>query len=908
MVWSIVPAFGLASPSALASSYMKSIFLGRLLAGLATCLAAGGLVAGGAVARSAVWGEQESNEPGSAAAPLAGGTEKPTAAEAVDNQRLGDEAIGFVVQLYRGDERNPLHYVGVRFRREPNSDEQRQGKAFLVRPSTDGRLPFTHIADLKLPDTIKTMPKSDDVLVEVIGATNPARTGDVVVTRMDQTLILPLPPKSTPPPAVPQPTPEPPPGDSLSPAIASHQTAQNELSRALDRWQWSRQMFELNYISSYQNKSDRQRAIQAIDSAVSALEILGDQLREGPTSKAPATPQSEADSLPGKVSPITRPVSPVPVGDSKLKPELLPETEQTAHPAAPLDDKFALNPPSEPAQSARSEALDSGRYRDILIGKITKVDPGAVELSIGAKDGVVVGQTFWAIRGNPTQGMKKEKYANIAIAWVGPDRSVGVLEPHRAEVKAAVGDRIEQFKSAPDEAGSEASVPTVYTKFREVRIPLPPGIVAAADRIESIILYDSASDGKEWNESKPFEPKDLLNRVHGYSKDGVHLFAIRSLSKNGAMNPPENLPPQPVFKVVIDTVAPAIRVVSEERRGKQILLRWEIDEEYLSHDSPKLTQAGRGSNYLTVTTLPGKQGVAVWDVSHDGPVPIQIKAEDLAGNMTTLKHTIPPISEFETAPKVDPLPEQEQLLPTVSPPVETPKLDPLHAPEQPLAAPAAEQTTPASQPHTSHSKSRELRIPFIPSAISTPRKDIGLLLLYVSEDRGLNWNTAGSLDPGKALTFNYVAPKDGEYWFAFRALSKNGTLEPTGDQPLRPFLSVIVDTSMPVIRVVSEERTTDRIKLRWEIDDKHLDPDSPRISYMIQNGDQAEQRELPKQQGHAGEATWEANPFQPIVVTIKARDLAGNETDFHRIIRPTLVTNHGGDELELAPLPTKLYQ
>ena len=83
---------------------------------------------------------------------------------------------------------------------------------------------------------------------------------------------------------------------------------------------------------------------------------------------------------------------------------------------------------------------------------------------------------------------------------------------------------------------------------------------------------------------------------------------------------------------------------------------------------------------------------------------------------------------------------------------------------------------------------RELRIPVM-VAIDR-RGELKALRLYVSEDQGEEWKLSATIAPDQSA-FHFVAPRDGEYWLAVQAVSKDGKTEPR-NADLRPELKVSV--------------------------------------------------------------------------------------------------------------------
>lgn len=149
--------------------------------------------------------------------------------------------------------------------------------------------------------------------------------------------------------------------------------------------------------------------------------------------------------------------------------------------------------------------------------------------------------------------------------------------------------------------------------------------------------------------------------------------------------------------------------------------------------------------------------------------------------------------------------------------------------------------------------------------------------LYVSRDRGGSWQqiqqvTLQSVSPeiGK---FNFQAPSDGEYWFIVRTVDSKGRLHPEGE-PMEPGLQVIVDTSLPTLRLELRQPAPGRAQLVWNATDEHLDPTQLKLEY-IQPGISNWQTVtvVPKA---AGETEWSVPQGGIVAVRGSISDLARN--------------------------------
>lgn len=100
--------------------------------------------------------------------------------------------------------------------------------------------------------------------------------------------------------------------------------------------------------------------------------------------------------------------------------------------------------------------------------------------------------------------------------------------------------------------------------------------------------------------------------------------------------------------------------------------------------------------------------------------------------------------------------------------------------------------------------------------------------LYVSTDRGANWQMCNRARPEKGH-FLFRAITDGEYWFLIRTLDGSGQLRPQRTDG--PGLRVVVDTSLPQLELQARQGEAGQIVVRWQVVEPYLDPDSLKIQY-----------------------------------------------------------------------------
>jgi hypothetical protein len=177
-----------------------------------------------------------------------------------------------------------------------------------------------------------------------------------------------------------------------------------------------------------------------------------------------------------------------------------------------------------------------------------------------------------------------------------------------------------------------------------------------------------------------------------------------------------------------------------------------------------------------------------------------------------------------------------------------------------------------------HTNKVRFRIPFHYDTEELKRLGAGEVRLYVSRDRGRDWQRVQAVTPD-AGKFNFQASGDGEYWFIVRTLDSKNREHPDANHN-EVGLQVIVDTTPPRLQLELKQVAPGRVQLVWNASDEHLDPTQLRLEY-IQPGttDWEPVSVVPKA---SGESTWSV-PLGGIVgvrgsVSDFARNTANDQT------------------------------
>jgi hypothetical protein len=164
------------------------------------------------------------------------------------------------------------------------------------------------------------------------------------------------------------------------------------------------------------------------------------------------------------------------------------------------------------------------------------------------------------------------------------------------------------------------------------------------------------------------------------------------------------------------------------------------------------------------------------------------------------------------------------------------------------------------------------RIPFRYDAAEMRRLQASEVQLFLSIDQGTRWRMIDKVDP-KGEHFDFLAPGDGEYWFAVRTLDAFNRLHPQGNN-IEPGLKVIVDTTPPALELTLSEVEPGKIELRWTAADDHLDITKLRLEYRQPDPPGWQQVAIVPEPN--GKTTWTLPGGGVVAVRGSIGDAAGN--------------------------------
>jgi hypothetical protein len=181
----------------------------------------------------------------------------------------------------------------------------------------------------------------------------------------------------------------------------------------------------------------------------------------------------------------------------------------------------------------------------------------------------------------------------------------------------------------------QATAATEAWHLNQLRFKIP--VVVFADRrpdVQTVWLYVSHDEGKSWNKELhiPASGKEFIYQAQ---QDGVYWFIVTTVDSHGVEEPADvyRVPPEKIQRIVVDTRRPDVHITSAERRGNEVFVAWQIQEQYPDPASLRVefrTPTMPESQWLPVNVTPGAQQASFRPERGDLLVRVQIR--DRAGN------------------------------------------------------------------------------------------------------------------------------------------------------------------------------------------------------------------------------------------------------------------------------------
>jgi hypothetical protein len=401
-------------------------------------------------------------------------------------------------------------------------------------------------------------------------------------------------------------------------------------------------------------------------------------------------------------------------------------------------------------------------------------------------------------------------------------------------------------------------------------------------------------------------------------------------------------------KVVVDTVRPEVRVVTADRRGDEVTVRWQVLEEHPDLATLKLeyrTADGPGALWMPASVANPQSGQARFRAADGVPLAVRMQLRDLAGNPGRWVESpvtsgsgggatagLPPLPPGGVAPALVPPPPLPPVgdgggwAPTppgggtqpVSMVGSGGRKDNTTEPGAPVVAaaggggpgvgaPALPRAVSGTQPPLQMVNRRQITLDYEVAKFGP--SGVGSVELYVTRDDGRTWQRSGGEEnltapaPGDAKglpsslkrSLTVDLPGDGLYGFYLVVKSGAGLGKPPPQKGDAPQMRIEVDTRAPEARLFRPEpdpARRDALVLRWTAADPNLGPTPVLLQWSAQKNGTWETIGG-AEQANAGQYVWQVPTNVPphVYLRLLVRDTAGNEA-VAETTEPVLIDLH----------------
>jgi hypothetical protein len=383
---------------------------------------------------------------------------------------------------------------------------------------------------------------------------------------------------------------------------------------------------------------------------------------------------------------------------------------------------------------------------------------------------------------------------------------------------------------------------TTHSKFAVFQIPFKTD---APQRLKQIQLYVSTDKGQTWRQASVVPP-DRKAFDYTAQVDGVYWFAVRTVDVDDRAFPLTMDGARPGLIVNVDTTPPVARLRALPPRDGEVGVEWEVRDDNLLPGGVRLEYRFSGNtSWMPLAEDLPPNGQRYWKPGTNGPVEVQLHAEDRAGNKGIDKATV----------VANPGPGKMATAAAESPSVRQPEGNVRLVNSKWIAL---------------HYEIKDKG----PSGVSA------IELWYTRDPQGRSWSKYKEEDGKTPPPFKFEVDGEGLYGFTLVVRSGVGMSDrppQVGDQPQ---VWVEVDLTKPAVRLgavdVGRGTDTGRLTINWAATDKNFGPQPITLSYAKQAS--GPWTPITANIENSGRYVWQMPadvPYQ-FLVRVEATDRAGN--------------------------------
>ena len=171
-----------------------------------------------------------------------------------------------------------------------------------------------------------------------------------------------------------------------------------------------------------------------------------------------------------------------------------------------------------------------------------------------------------------------------------------------------------------------------FSSSRLFRLPMTPIDPLQRQRLREVLLYTSNDRGASWRHYDSARPEQQ-SFVFEAPTDGEYWFALATIDQEGRMQPPSMVGVAPEMRVIVDTIAPDVRLRAGRSKAGSLAVDWQILDQDADLRSFRLEFRASGSDrWQAIAVLPSLNGRADWNPEFAGPIEARLRIQDRAGN------------------------------------------------------------------------------------------------------------------------------------------------------------------------------------------------------------------------------------------------------------------------------------
>lgn len=172
----------------------------------------------------------------------------------------------------------------------------------------------------------------------------------------------------------------------------------------------------------------------------------------------------------------------------------------------------------------------------------------------------------------------------------------------------------------------------------------------------------------------------------------------------------------------------------------------------------------------------------------------------------------------------------------------------------------------------------------IPIRVQPERQsEVRELILYLSRDQGRTWEIYARATPDRKA-FDFFASGDGLLYFSVAVTDRTGRQDPPDIYKAPVGQKIFVDTTKPVVRLVSAERVGEEVQVSWEVRDERPEWTSLKLEYRVGGAPSGAWTPLPVVPGERGNQRFRPGLPGDVTIRLTLRDQAGNEATDERTV------------------------